>query len=92
MTTKPYTERQRQWLDRALEEAGDDVDRGEKIAEATGRDLWRDVMPELLATRPPPDLPTAGDEDPPSTITTCPQCRALFPVGETCPGCGSAQR
>jgi rRNA maturation protein Nop10 len=22
-------------------------------------------------------------------FTTCPQCRALFPVGETCPRCGT---
>lgn len=22
-------------------------------------------------------------------ISTCPQCRALFPVGEACPGCGA---
>lgn len=29
------------------------------------------------------------DEDPPSTITTCPQCRALFPVGGQCPGFGT---
>ncbi len=66
---------------------------GRYYMQADGREyLWDGEgvpTPQDWERRPSATAPNQGG-DPPSTVDTCPQCRALFPVGEPCPACGQA--